>query len=255
MSIFSTRVVEKIDPPVKAWSFSRLDTFETCAYRIQLGVVERIKPPRGEAGDRGIALHTDCEKFIRSEVDEIPEGILGCHDILQLARGEWADETLLTQVENRWAFDKNWGDADFFKDPNCWARIILDMLTINGKVATIRDWKSGKFANNALKHRQQGQLYAVATLLKFPYLDRLDIEFHYIDHDKVRKWSYTPAEIAILQAGWTERGNNLTTATEFPANNAAWNCGYCDFGVNGDCVFDFYADRRDEDGKPIRTKK
>jgi PD-(D/E)XK nuclease superfamily len=100
------------------------------------------------------------------------------------------------------------------------------------------DYKSGKVFGNEVKHTEQGQLYQLATFLKFPDLETLDVEFWYIDHgpeyDMIT--SYTREQGTLYFDKYHNRGAAMTDCTDFKPNPNVYSCRWCPYNQNA-CKF------------------
>jgi putative RecB family exonuclease len=155
---------------IKAWSPSRLVTYETCPAQAKYKYVEKLPEPPAPALDRGTRIHSEAEQFI------IGDGAVSAD--LQRVKGELkrlraAYRKGKVKVEQALAFNDSWKPVDWFSQ-EAWLRCKIDVVeearpkTRNRallKVVRVTDWKSGKNnARDAEKHAQQLNLYALAVL-------------------------------------------------------------------------------------------
>jgi len=228
---------------IKAWSFSRLTDFEKCRYMAKLKYVDRVPEPARplpagkteHANDRGTRIHEGAELFVRGGVDLISE--LGRHSdkFLDLRDSFKSGEASL---EGEWAVDRQWSPVAW-KSEDAWCRMKLDAFVQVSKThGRVIDYKSGKVYGNEVKHTEQGQLYQLATFLKFPDLETIDVEFWYIDHgpDHDMINSYTREQGTLYFDKYHKRGAAMTDCTDFKPNPNVYSCRWCPY--NGDaCEF------------------
>ena len=108
----------------------------------------------------------------------------------------------------------------------------LDALVkVSGAHARVIDFKTGKILGNEIKHTEQGQLYQLATFIKFPDLETIDVEFWYLDHpekDDVKS-SYTRQQGTRYFNKFDKRGAKLTDCLDFIPNPNLYSCKWCPF--------------------------
>jgi hypothetical protein len=70
-------------------------------------------------------------------------------------------------LEGEWGFDKDWIPTDWH---SAWLRVKGDAVLTRPGQAVVIDHKTGRKHGNELKHGEQVQLYAIATLIRNPAL-------------------------------------------------------------------------------------
>lgn len=227
---------------LKTWSHSRMVTFEQCPRRAKLQYVDRIPEPERHlppgktehANDRGTRVHEAAELFVKGGVELIPE--------LENFRTEFENLRALykdgkVSLEGEWGHDQAWKPVAWMST-DVWVRLKLDaMVRLSPEHAVVIDYKTGKKVGNEIKHLEQGQLYAVATLARFPELEGVDVEFWYTDQNDISHHEYTNVEILKLREKFHQRGIRITTEMEFPARPSIFNCKWCPYGswATGHC--------------------
>lgn len=223
------------DPMIKAWSHSRLSNFESCKFRAKLLYVDKLEEPRGElkpgqteyANDRGTRIHEAAELYVRGGVELIDE--------LKDFREEFTELRKLfaqgkVSLEGDWAMDDAWRPTAW-KSSDTWGRLKLDALVLlNPQHAVVIDYKSGRRSGNELKHAEQTQLYTVATLTRYPDVERITTELWYTDQNDLARVEYTRDQGMRFLKKWNERGLALTTCDTFPPNPNRYSCRFCHFG-------------------------
>jgi hypothetical protein len=213
--------------PVKTWSFSSLSKFEKCPYAVYLGKVEGFREPSGPAADRGTKIHTHWEEYIRGDIEHLTEG--GKKPDLQYARElrELYADGLVT-LEDEWVFTKDW-EITTPGAPDVWAVFKLDVfIRESPESARIIDHKSGQIFGNEIKHGDQGMLYAIAAMMRFPELQFVSVEFNYVDHGKVAaRATWTRNDLTLFLPRLEKRALAMTTATTFPPKPSTHNCRWC----------------------------
>jgi len=223
---------------IKAWSHSRVVVFEQCKRHAKLKFVDRVpEPPRPlppgkseHANDRGTRIHEAAELFVKDNVELALELHSFSNEFFELRRLFREGKVSL---EGEWAVDKDWKSVNW-KSSDVWARIKLDALVhISDTHAVVIDYKTGKRWGNEIKHAEQMQLYQLASFLRYPKLQNIDVELWYTDLDELVKMSFTRAQGLRFMTGFTKRGEAMTSATEFPPNPNIFSCRYCPYGPAG----------------------
>lgn len=232
-------------PPINAWSFSRLEQYESCPYRVYLQYVEKVPQaelviPEGRDEHplvRGRRLHDAAEHFVTRNIELIPELAANFGTAFSDARARYAASPELCVVEEDWAVTQDWETTGYYA-PDTWGRMKLDLGLISDDETHIDivDYKTGK--KYGPKHVQQGQLYAIVAFARFPKLKTAKSSFWYLDNDDLEDNTlvsdYTRVKALILRDGFTERARNLTTAREFPPHTSSYACRFCPYGEGRD---------------------
>lgn len=219
-------------PPISSWSYSRLKNYETCPYQAYLRYGERRPEPatidRTNA-ERGIAIHTEAESFIKDANAPLPKSIAKNAAVMEEVKAAFAEGR--ASVEEEWAFTVEWEPTGWMAS-NAWLRIKLDAYVKDEVVGTAFDWKSGRKFGNEIPHAQQGQLYMLGCFVRDPELEVVKTRFVYVDHGVEVQREYTRDQVPKLLAYWTERGSKMTNALTFPAKPNKINCRYCPYSPN-----------------------
>ena len=98
--------------------------------------------------------------------------------------------------------------------------------------ARVIDFKTGKRYGNEVKHTEQGQIYQLATFLRFPELEHITVEFWYTDLGEKDIKQYTRAQGAAYFDKYNNRLSAMTDCTDFPPNPNAFSCKWCPYKGN-----------------------
>lgn len=220
------------------WSFSSLSTYETCPYQAKLAKVDRIEeiprgtPPSGMTewpNDRGTRVHDNAEMFVRGEVNEPCTELE--HFVPELNKLKELYQSGIVAMEDMWCYDRNWSPVEADDFDNIWLRVKLDVAVfVDDNTAIVIDHKTGKKAGNEVKHAQQGQLYAVSTFMRYLELEKVYVEFWYIDQNDITQQMYTRTAARKFWHSWNERATKMTSDVFFDANPNDWNCRFCPYG-------------------------
>ena len=125
-----------------AWSFSALESFETCPRRHYLTrVAKLVDEPTSDEMHWGKQVHKAFENFMKS-------GTPFSHTMAQFeAVGKFfkkiADTSDEILTEQQWAIDEEWMPTDWFAK-NTWCRAVIDLALLRNRAAALVDWKTGK---------------------------------------------------------------------------------------------------------------
>lgn len=220
---------------VPSWSHSKLQDFEKCKFLCWLKYDQKIPEPERplppgktkHANDRGTRVHDNCEQYVRGDVDTLTheaELHFGPQiDFLRVLHTEG-----LVSLEGEWGHDKDWMPAPW---KTAWLRLKLDVMVLwHPTVATVIDYKTGRKFGNEVKHMEQMQLYALASFMRFPELEVVEVELWYLDQNEVTKIRFMRSQALRFLASYTKRGNALTSCTDWPANPNKFSCKWCQYG-------------------------
>lgn len=223
---------------IKTWSYSRLSVFEQCPLRARLAYVDKIPEPARplpagkieHPNERGTRIHTGAELYVTKDVELLPELVPFKEEIDQL-KALFKDGKV--SVEGEWAYDSEWVPTSWLSD-TAWLRMKLDaMVHISDTAAAVIDHKTGKKSGNEIKHAEQGQLYQLGAFMRFPKLEKVTVEFWYIDQDDITRHDFTREQGMKFFNSLNERAKRMTDATFFPPKPNIYNCRWCPYGPRG----------------------
>jgi len=219
---------------IRSWSFSRLLDFESCALKAYLKHVKRIPDPNPRtAADRGTAIHTEAELYIKGEADFT--------DNLKHFKKDFASlrehyKSGIVSLEGEWGFNEQWEPCSY---RTAWGRIKADgVVTLTPEHAVVIDFKTGRKFGNEIKHAEQCQLYALAAVIRQPKVQRVTTELWYLDQDDLTSVEMTRGQVLNkLMKYYDNRMRRMTNAKRFPPNPNIMSCKYCPYGPKGtgDC--------------------
>lgn len=222
---------------MKTVSFSRLTDFEKCKYLAKLKYVDRIPEPERplppgkteHANDRGTRIHEGAELYVKGGVELLPELAQFKDDFEELRRlhGEGA-----VTLEGEWAVNRDWTPVAWNSN-DAWCRMKLDaFVQTSPTTARVIDYKTGKRFGNEVKHTEQGQIYQLATFLRFPELEALTVEFWYVDLGERDVKNYTRQQGVGYYDKYHARFSAVTECVDFPPNPNAFSCKWCPYRGN-----------------------
>lgn len=219
-------------------SFSRLQNFEKCKYMAKLMYVDKVPEPERplppgkteHANDRGTRIHDAAERFVRGGVEMIPELEKFSAEFYEL-RNKYQDGQV--QLEGEWAVNLEWLPVAWTSS-DAWCRMKLDALVFSEdkEHARVIDYKTGKRHGNEIKHTEQGQIYQLATFLRYPELKDITVEFWYTDLGETDTKHYSRLQGTQYFNKYNDRLLAISTCTEFTPNPNAFSCRWCPYNGN-----------------------
>lgn len=221
--------------PIISWSHSRLADYEKCKQLAYLKYVKKVPEPERplpagkteHANDRGSRVHDSLERYVRSLTNDYPSEAKSFRFEIDAMRKLFAAGTV--SLEGEWGYDHEWDPVEW---KTAWLRMKLDALVfLSPHEAVAIDYKTGRMFGNEIKHGEQLMLYQLATFLRYPELEVVHTELWYLDQDELTHKVFTRAQGMRFKRNWNDRGMEITTAVDFPANPNKWSCQYCPYGA------------------------
>jgi CRISPR/Cas system-associated exonuclease Cas4 (RecB family) len=215
------------------WSYSKLDTYETCAFQFKLRYIDRMpEPPRPPDNplERGNRIHDNLEGFVK--------GTASIKDNEARAIGEFKAplERLqdlyaagMATAEQNWFIDQDWGNCARDK-VWLWSKLDFSVLDEHNGHAIVGDYKSGKSQYKAINHVQQLQLYAAVTAIRYEWAERITAELWYVDEGHIKPFEVNREEALRFIGRFDERVQRLYKDRFFRPNPNKITCAYCPFG-------------------------
>ena len=173
--------------PIKPWSFSGIKTYETCPTKYKAEKVTKEVPYTDtDATIYGKDIHKACEDFIATNVP-LPGKYSYIQPVMDSIKAMPGEKF----VEQQFGVSKEGGRLSLcdFDSPNVWFRGVADLVIINGKEATVFDYKSSK--NTKYADTRQLALMAAAVFLKYPEVEVVKAGLIFLVCNAVIKAKYT----------------------------------------------------------------
>ena len=219
-------------------SFSRMQNFEKCKYLAKLTYIDKIPEPerplpKGKtehANVRGNRIHDAAEMYVMGGVELIPELQKFDVDFNELRELYKAKRCFL---EGEWAVTLEW-EPTAWTSIDAWCRMKLDALVLSedGEHARVIDYLFRKQPAYEIKHTEQGQIYQLATFLRYPELKDITVEFWYTDLGEVATHNYSRLQGTQYFNKYNDRLLAISSCTEFPPNPNAFSCRWCPYNGN-----------------------
>lgn len=242
---------------IPAWSFSRLDDFESCPLKAKYKYIDKIPEPplvvpEGKEEHplvRGRRIHDQADMFVTKNI-ELTDDLQTFRESFHELRTAYRERPEDVYVEQQWAFTQDWQKTGWFS-LDTWGRVILDCGLITDDTMRVIDYKTGK--KYPPKHSQQGQLYGLVASLRHPEVERFKTEFWYVDSGEVLEREYSRIQLQIFKDDFHQRALTMTTCTDFYPKPSAFACRFCPYSTseqgNGFCehsyVFEPQAPKED----------
>lgn len=156
-----------------AWTYSQLESFETCPKKhYHLKIIRDIVEPPGDAATWGTTVHTALEDRVKLGT-ELPTGMTQWNPIVSKILAMPGEKHTELQFAITDAFQPaEWTAA--------WSRGIADLVVLNGKTGAVLDWKTGR-----RKPTEQLELYAGYMFIHYPQLETVHTGFVWLKEKKL----------------------------------------------------------------------
>jgi hypothetical protein len=171
------------------WSHSRLKDFKNCPRAFyEKQVAKSVVEEKGEATIWGEVVHKHFEDRLRDGV--VLPSELTMHEPAML----WIEQLPGDlYVEQRIAFDTCGQPCDYWSN-HVWFRGVIDVMKVDGNVAWLRDWKTGKTHNDF----DQLKLFALHTFAAFPTVQVVKVEYYWTQTMSRSSHAYPRGHVAAL---------------------------------------------------------
>lgn len=217
-----------VKPTIRAWSYSRMKTWEECPAKAKFKFIDRLQEPDSPYAARGTEIHSIIESYIKGELMGVPPQIADVIEYIDELRH--AD----TQTEMQVSFNDKWEPVDWFSI-HTYCRVIFDAARKDGDSVIVVDHKTGKKYD---EHTDQLRLYALAAFKLWPDTKKVYAQIIYVDHGERLRMEFDKSVEGQLQEYWDERAGKLRADDIFsPRPNSK--CKWCHFRKSngGPCVF------------------
>lgn len=220
---------------LKSWSFSLLQTFESCAYRVKLQRIDKIPDLQPKtAADRGTQIHQEAEDYVRGKSGLTHNLRHFAEDLAALAGHFQAGRVI---CEEEWGFDRDWNVVEWNA---AWLRLKADAVCfLTPSHAAVIDYKSGKRFGNEVKHARQLQLYALCSLIRYPEIEKVTCELWYMDQDELARFTMHSKQLDKYLKMFDRDGRKVTEETQFKPSPNIFSCKFCPYDPSkqNDCQF------------------
>ena len=204
---------------VAPWSFSKIKAFEQCPKQFYHEKILKEFPfVPTEATLYGTAFHKAAEDFI-GEDKPLPK------------KFSFAEKTLLSLknkpgqklCEIKLGVTENLEECGFFAK-DVWFRGVADLVILDGDLAWVIDYKTGKSSKYASK--DQLELMALALFIKYPQIKKIRAGLLFVICNDLIKDTYEQYDTGRLWNKWLGKFGQMQTAADEDMWNARPN-GLC----------------------------
>lgn len=210
------------------WSFSLLQSFETCPRRHHLtrvthNVVEATTPALAS----GRAVHKAMEDGVNGKA--IPTAFNHLRPIIARIR----ESPGTKHTEQKWAVTKTLNKCGYYDD-GAWARGVLDLSVVRPKTAIVLDYKSGKIKQDS----DQLKLFAAACFTLYPFVETVKTGYAWLDYNRITSEEYQREDAPLIWQEFVPRVERLerAVAEDCWEPNPSGLCGWCPVG-RANCEF------------------
>lgn len=172
-------------PRRRKWSFSELQTYETCPLQRKFKYLDRVPETRSAAADEGTRKHTMYERATKERDLSL---LLESGSKLEAEMTALLDvPTELVFCEQTFSFDENWRLVDN-SDDNRWLVVKPDVIIRGPNESVTIDHKSGTSYGKEITHYEQGALYTIAEWRARPEVTDFTFEVWYHREGKVTSY-------------------------------------------------------------------
>ena len=197
---------------VAPWSFSKIKAFEQCPKQFYHEKILKEHPfKETEATLYGTAFHNMAEDFVGKDAP-IPEQFTFARDALTSLKNKQGRKL----CEEKLGVTENLEPCGFY-DPEVWFRGIADLIILDGDLAWVVDYKTGKSAKYADKG--QLELMALSVFAHYPQIKNIRAGLLFVVTKDLVKDTYTVYDREQLWRKWLSKYNQMKVA----ADNDVWN--------------------------------
>lgn len=201
------------------WSYSKIKAFDQCPKQFYHDkILKEVPFKETEATLYGTAFHTAAEDYIGKDVP-LPKKFGYAQkmlDVLKNKKGEKLCELKLGITEDL--------EPCGFYDDNVWFRGIADLIILDGDLAWVIDYKTGKSSKYADKG--QLELMALSVFKHYPQIKTIRAGLVFVVSNDLVKGTYTEYDKPNLWEKWLSKYKQMETAAETDMWNAKPN-GLC----------------------------
>lgn len=201
-----------------AYSHSSIKTHETCPAQYKFSRIDKLPSESGPAAERGKLLHSECEEFIKGGLELLSPDIEHLRHILTILKkgGALSEEPLA--VNDKW-------EPVQYDSETAMLRGVLDVLSIEGPIAYLRDFKSGKKRD----YSEQMKLYATMIFACYPAVNVVQPIIEWLDLKKTERYDAIHVSTQGDLRDWIEKRITTIKEDEIYAPNPSSYCRGCSY--------------------------
>lgn len=190
-----------------AWSFSVLNSFETCAWRhYQVSVLKEVSEQQSEQMLHGNRVHKALELRVKNKTP-LPQDMRHYEPLVQ--RLERSAVGGRIEAEQKMALDDKFQPVTYFsKMPPVWVRGITDVSIFKGNKAFVGDYKTGAPKPDSAQLR----LTAAMTFAHHKHIDTIFNTFLWLKTDTTTNETFHRADVPEIWREFFPRVQRLEIA-------------------------------------------
>ncbi len=187
------------------WSYSSLSLYKQCPHKYyRLKVKKDIKEPPQDHLYYGLRMHKAAEEYVRDD-KPLPSEFKFIEEALSTLKNMSGEK----HCEIKLGLTANLEACDYY-DKNVWWRGIADLLIIDGDVAKLVDYKTGKSAKYA--DTKQLEILSLAIFKKFPNIKKVKSGLLFVVSNDFVNVDYKPEMQHQLWVKWIEDVDRMQEA-------------------------------------------
>jgi CRISPR/Cas system-associated exonuclease Cas4 (RecB family) len=196
-----------------AWSWSAIDSFETCPRRHFLTKIAKAYPEKqnakmlaGQAFHRALELRVERHKTLPEDLEHSAQG-----------------GTIV--AERKIGLTRDFRECEYF-DRDVWLRVVVDCQVDKGNKALVIDWKTGKVKEGY----DQLALTAAVKFAISPDLEEVQSAYFWFEAGHVSKEKFVRADVPGIWQNMLPRVQKLEDAianSNFPPKQSGLCKEYC----------------------------
>lgn len=201
-----------------AWTYSQLDSFETCPKKFyHLKVVKDFVDPPTVHTEWGTRVHSALEDHLLKGTP-LPEGMQQWQTLLSRIKALPGEKL----TEHKYSLTRSFEPCDW---KEAWTRGIADLVVVKGHHAAVIDYKTGK-----RKPTEQLDLYAAYVFHHHPDVTKVTTGFVWLKERKIDWKTIERGQLAELWQSFLPRIAKLESAyarDKWPARTSGLCNGWC----------------------------
>lgn len=190
-----------------AWSFSVLDSFETCPRRHYLTkVAKTVSEPQSEAMAWGNKVHKALELRLKTRAP-LPSDMVQWEPIAARLDSVAYSPGATLEAEQKLALSEQFQPVSFFAK-NVWVRAITDLTITKGEKAFIADYKTGAPKPESAQLR----LTAAVTMHHKPHVNKVTNTFIWLKTGETTVEHFTRDDLPTIWQEFAPRVQRLDIA-------------------------------------------
>jgi len=201
-----------------ALSYSRLNTYNSCARKFKLQYLDKAFPDDSDNPNfvRGNRVHGQLESYVMwlnsGKITEKPKMCNEAKNAIPIIDRVYESYTTVLP-EQQLAIDDRWKKTGWFA-ANVYLRAILDVIAFAPRRGLILDYKTGKVRDY---DGYGGQLHLNAAMLFAiePELDVIDVAYLFVDHKQTIRVKFDRGQYQEFRDHFNEKHLKVNSETEW----------------------------------------